>query len=51
MQSEIWDLQVELEKVVSSGFRDEIETIQQVVFDFDDATFIDDPTVIQGPML
>ena len=47
LKSEIRVLQDDLEKVVTNGIRDEIETIQQVVFDFDDAEFIHDPTVIQ----
>ena len=46
LKSEIRGLQDEIEKVVSNGIRDEIETIQQVVFDFDDAQFIHDPTVV-----
>jgi hypothetical protein len=47
LKSEIRVLQDDIEKVVTNGIRDEIETIQQVVFDFDDAEFIHDPTVIQ----
>ena len=47
LKSEIRVLQDDLEKVVTNGIRDEIETIQQVVFDFDDAQFIHDQTVIQ----
>jgi len=46
LKSEIRGLQDEIEKVVSNGIRDEIETIQQVVFDFDDAQFIHDQTVV-----
>ena len=47
MKTEIRDLQVGIEAIVSSGIRDEIETIQQTVFDFDDANFVHDDTVIQ----
>lgn len=47
MNTEVRDLQVGIEAIVSSGIRDEIETIQQTVFDFDDANFVHDDTVIQ----
>ena len=47
LKTDIGDLQDSIEKVVANGIRDEIETIQQIVFDFDDMKFIHDLSIIQ----
>ena len=47
LKTDIGDLQDSISKIVSNGIRDEIETIQQIVFDFDDMKFIHDLAIIQ----
>jgi hypothetical protein len=46
MRAELQRLDEDIGSLVADGLRDEVDSLRQVVADFDEAKFVDDPAVV-----